>query len=112
MTEDKIQKEIVKYLRAVLPSNVIMYHCPNGGKRSAKAGGQFRNMGVLPGVPDLCFVLPDGKAAFIEVKQIDGVLSESQVNFSSDVTRNGCPYGVARSVDDAEVLIKSWGLIK
>lgn len=112
MTEDKIQKDIVKYLRAVLPKNVLVYHCPNGGKRSARAGDQFKNMGVLPGVPDLCFVLANGMAAFIEVKQPDGTLSLAQEKFKYEVTGNGCPHGVARSVDDVETLLKSWGVIK
>ena len=108
MTEDKLQKDIVKALRKILPDTVLMYHCPNGGKRSARSGAQFKNMGVLPGVPDLCFVLPSGRAAFIEIKQPGGKLSTAQQTFGLTVTNNGGFWNWTDSVDGAINIVKSW----
>ena len=56
-------------------------------------------MGVVAGVPDLAFVLPDGRAAFFEVKTRTGRLSPQQIAFRDRCNAVGAPYAMARSVE-------------
>lgn len=39
-----------------LAPNVVYFHVPNGGSRSAAEGGRFKAIGVKAGVPDLVFL--------------------------------------------------------
>lgn len=64
-------------------------------------GGYWRkpNKYSVVGVSDIV-VLSDGKAYFIEVKDIDGVQSEDQRLFQEFVERAGCEYYLVYDVDD------------
>ena len=109
MTEDRIHRDILKNLRALLPNHWIVYHTPNGGARDAITGAQMKGLGVIAGVPDLT-ILGDGKTYFMEVKSKSGRLQPSQKMFFGKLERNGIEYAVVRSVDDALACMQAWGL--
>ena len=51
-----------------------MFHIPNGGWRSKREAGLFKQAGVKPGVPDICLPVPRGgyNGLYIEMKRTRG----------------------------------------
>jgi hypothetical protein len=62
-----------------------LFSIPNGGLRDIGTAQILRKEGQKAGVYDLYFALPRGRyhGAFIEMKAIDGVLSEEQKHFAN-----------------------------
>lgn len=108
--EDDLQMAVVQYLLLSCPENVLWYHCPNGEYRSKKTAAKLKRMGVRPGIPDLCFVLPGGRAAFIELKADKGVVSPEQKTVLAMVDDLGGLYAVCRSLDGVEDTLRVWGV--
>lgn len=52
ISEDELQIMVMNYVRAKYP-DVLSFHVPNGGNRSASEGALFKRMGVLAGVSDV-----------------------------------------------------------
>ncbi|GIW60815.1 MAG: hypothetical protein KatS3mg087_1881 [Patescibacteria group bacterium] len=99
MSEDKIQAQIVKYLR-LHNDRCIVFHIPNGGTRNIIEASKFKRIGVLAGVADLVVLLPKGRCVFLEVKTQRGQQSERQKQFEKRVKELGFDYHIVRSVDD------------
>lgn len=110
--EDRLQIAVAGHVEARLSPNAIAYHCPNGGKRSIKVAQKLKRMGVLAGVADWCLVLPDGSAAYLELKSKDGVLSLGQKEFKARCELIGVPYVVSRNLDHALMTLEAWGVIR
>ena len=72
------------------------------------SGNQKRFIRTFPkGTPDLLgFRYSDGKIFFIEVKKEKGLLSPEQKQFREWVLTTEALYGVARSVEDALLIIQ------
>ena len=70
--------------------------------------GKLKGMGVLAGVPDLQFILPNGQAAFLELKNAAGELSVAQIEFRDRVLACGCGYATARTMEEAEAVLARW----
>lgn len=109
MSEHKIQSAIMTHIRRIAP-DVFAYAIPNGGGRSLSEGRKLKAEGVRAGVPDLGLILPDGRAAFIEVKKADGRLSALQTGFRDLCARRGVPWALARCLDDVDQAFASWGV--
>lgn len=73
------------------------------------APGLRTRRGAVAGVPDLMLVYR-GRAYFIELKARDGVLSPAQCVVATTLTLCGCPWGVARDVDEVIDLLDAWGI--
>lgn len=97
--ESKIQKAIVEYLRAVLPNALVMA-IPNGSQRTASGRPANAVAGLLPGAPDLCVALPNGKTLFLEVKSDKGRVSDNQILVHGLLNSLGHTVPVVRSVED------------
>ena len=112
MTEDDIHKDIVSYLRTVLPDAVIS-HARNEGNRSGVAGirdgVRGKAMGVCPGFPDLV-VYWSGNVLHFEVKTTVGRMTDAQKVMEERIWREGHPYAVVRSVDDVRERLAVWGI--
>lgn len=68
--------------------------------------GRHFDTGLPKGFSDLFgFRLSDGKAVFIEVKNIMGRVRPEQQNFIEKMRSYGALAGIARSVDDARIII-------
>lgn len=83
----------------------------NAGKTTMARAARLRAMGLRPGVSDLVVMRSDGVACFLEVKTEKGKLSHSQDNFRILCQTRGWPWGIARSVDQAVNLCRTWGVI-
>lgn len=107
--EQALQQQVVRYLDAAHPG-LIFYHPANGGARSAVEGAILKSMGVKAGVADLAFVLPDGRAAFVELKAGKGSASPAQKRFRADCEMQGVPYAECRSLAEVEGTLAAWGV--
>lgn len=106
--EEILHRAVAGFLRlALMGSECIWYHCPNGEIRSKATAGKLKAMGVRAGTPDLCFILPGGHAGFIELKA-DGGLSPAQRAFRDDCERIGAKWALCRSLDDVAATLNNW----
>ena len=112
--EDQAHIAVLDYLERAL-GDVLIWHTPNQGKRNPRYVQKLKLMGLLPGVPDLCF-LPhwDNKGRFpvyfIEMKAPKGGrLSAEQIEFRNAAINRGAAWGVARNIEEAEKLLIQWG---
>jgi hypothetical protein len=88
----------------------LVFHPANEGKRSKAEGARLKALGLTPGIPDLCLIAPVGRVFFIEVKTPRGSLSPEQVAIHSWLTAIGVPCAVCRSINDARLALKEWGI--
>lgn len=107
--ERHLHRLVATYLRTVLTEASVFFHPPNGGLRSKAEGALLSGFGVLAGLPDLC-VLHDGRAHWIELKAEKGRLSVAQSLCHKRLWSAGCPVVVARSLDDVQHALASWGI--
>lgn len=74
------------------------------------------NLRVVRGLPegfsDLLFVGENGDCAFIETKKLTGKAREAQLRFINRMTALGHKAGIARSIEDAEAIVKGLPLLK
>lgn len=113
--EDRIQKAIVEYIRAVLP-DAICFAVPNGGGRSRATAGILKATGVLAGVSDLVILFPfqmfgaNRLVLFAEVKTATGDVKKHQRHFGELVQSFGHKWAVWRSIDDVRLTFQHLGI--
>lgn len=107
--EDALQTAVTHFLRVAAP-DLLFFAVPNGGSRHLLEAVKLKRMGTRPGVADLSFVLPGGRAAFIELKAPKGRQSPEQKAFEADCATNNAPYAVCRSIDEVAETLRGWGI--
>jgi hypothetical protein len=110
--EDAIHAAIVEFLCLAAHSKLLWWHVPNGAMIKPSTRMYFARLGVMAGVSDLCFVLPDGRPAFMEIKQPGAKLSPAQQAFQAKCALLKLRYRVVYSVTDAEEVLKDWGALR
>lgn len=112
MTEADLHRQIVQYLRLVLPGAVV-HHAANEVRRGGRRGHINRavnaGLGVVAGYPDLA-VHAAGLTGFLEIKTGAGRLSPPQVALHARLEALGYPVAVVRSIDDVRAALAAWGL--
>lgn len=107
--EDNEQMLLISVLRNVWygDRNIgsTIYHIPNGGKRNAREGARFKQLGVRKGVADLFLPIPIAPfhGAYIEMKSNDGRETEDQKTFGVEVVLDNYYYAVHRSWQGAAI---------
>lgn len=96
------------FIRRAWPEHLPWTHFPAGELRDARTAGKLKSMGTAPGWADFIFILPNGQAAFLELKRKGGVLSDAQIAFRRSVVACNCGYSVARSLDEVEEVLARW----
>lgn len=107
--EHDLQVAIVNALRSYCPHP--WFAVPNGGHRHIRTATKLKAEGVRPGVPDLCFVLPGGRFAGLELKSKKGRLSPEQKAFRDAVTALQGWWHVANSIEEAWQILATWGCL-
>ena len=107
--EEGLQRCVADFLRRGCPG-LIWYAVPNGGLRNKRVAADLKRQGVKAGVPDLAFVLPGGRAAFIELKVGKNDTSDAQESFMLDAEGVGAVCEVCRSVEDVRDVLVMWGV--
>ena len=121
--ESKIQQNIIQYLSMTsLQKNFVFFSVPNEGimavlkmykipdKQCFPIVNHFKKMGLLPGTSDIVLV-HEGRAYFIEVKDVNGTQSQDQVRFEHNIVKAGANYAVVRSVSDVIGVLGEWGIV-
>jgi hypothetical protein len=96
--EAAIQRDIVNYIRTVLPAAVVLHIHNNGHNRNDQI--KLRRMGLVAGAPDLLVCLPRGAGLFFEVKAPGGYASRVQRAFHMKLQPLEWPCAIVRSIDD------------
>src|SRR4051812_15358378 len=89
------------YIRSICP-DCLVWHTPNGGKRSKETARLMKRLGLMPGVFDLTMMLPDGRHVYLEAKVGKNDLTEDQDQFKKELILRDVPYVVFRSLNDIE----------
>jgi hypothetical protein len=105
--ENNIQRAIVGYVRSVAPECLI-FAIPNAARRTAAGFAANGVPGLLPGIPDLCVLVPGGKAHFCEVKTSRTDLSDKQEAIRSRFISMDVPFAVVRSIEDMRAALAHW----
>ena len=113
MSERKQQQALVEwcgYQTRKYPELRLLFHIPNGGARSSKAGALMKKMGARAGVPDLCLPIMRGGhgALWIEMKDDGGRLRKSQKAWRDRLQEAGHAYAVCRSWIEAKEVIEDY----
>lgn len=108
--EDALQKQIVEYLRAIVPDHVV-FAVPNAAQRTRSGRAGNAVPGLLPGIPDLMILAQGGRAYLIEVKTARGIVSDVQREVLTLLQKRSIPACVARSIEDVRVALRAWGVI-
>lgn len=121
--EDDLAQKVAEFLRWALPPGIPWWHTPNGGKREqvvrrdratgreyrfSPEAAKLKRMGVRAGVYDLTFIMPNGQAAFIELKVGANDLSDDQIDFRNDVLDCGCGVATCRSLAEVARVLTRW----
>lgn len=91
----------------------LIIHFPNEGKRSLRYGALMKSLGMRKGVADLFIAVPRHGfgGAWIELKSVDGVISQEQEHFIADMKEQNFYTNVAWSVKESIDVIE-WYLLK
>ncbi len=115
--ERQEQKEVIKWAKWQKYGNYkvsdLLHHSPNGGKRDAREGKHFKEMGTLAGFPDLILFVPRSEyhGLFIEMKQKGGKasdVSDSQNAIAARLTEQGYKFVVCFGANHAIDEIKKY----
>jgi hypothetical protein len=95
MSEEALQRHAVKYLRSYARRDIEWHHVPNGDERAPRVAKRLKDMGVVPGVADLMFLI-DAKSIAVELKTEIGTQSAAQAEWQENHERAGGLYFIAR----------------
>lgn len=107
--ERALQVALVKQLTR--HAKCLWWAVPNGGFRHLYTATKMRAEGVRRGVPDLCFVLSGGTAAFLEMKAPGGSLTPEQKQFRDAAEAAGAWWATAKSLEEAWDILARWGVL-
>ena len=100
-SEHEEQVALVQWFRDNFKEpDYIIFAVPNGGKRGIKEAGRLKDEGVKSGVNDL-IILTHGKVIFLEMKKLNGKLSDKQKEFNENVEYLGFISIVGYGASDA-----------
>ena len=103
--------EWAEYAALKWPEVKLMFHVPNGGKRSAKEAARFKREGVKAGVPDIFLPAPRGTfhGLFLELKrQSGGRVSEAQREMLNALKAQGYCVAVCKGFHAAADTIEKY----
>jgi hypothetical protein len=117
LKESDIQIQVADWLRLFEAScGFIFWATPNEAMGEAKTGAglgrmaRLKRMGLRSGVADIVIVKA-GRAYFLELKREYGTLSKAQTTFAREAIAVEALYDVAYSFEEAQKIVKDWGII-
>jgi hypothetical protein len=113
--EHPLQRQMCDVLRLEIapPGRVsadgVVWYAIDHANFAGEVPGIRISRGIVAGIPDL-FLLWQGRAYLVEIKTLEGVLSEAQQSVIAAVLASGGRVGVARTVDELLVCLDGWGI--
>lgn len=111
-SEHKIQVHLMDYLRYAARPEIYYFAIPNQSNRHIASAAKMKAEGVRSGVADLCFMLPDGRAGWLEMKKPGGSMSPTQKAFRDRCHMLGHRWALAKSIDEALEVLTKWDALK
>jgi hypothetical protein len=109
--EQRIQKAVFDHLRWRGVPLLFVFHCPNGGWRTAVEAKILKGLGVVAGIPDL-LILCRGQLFGLELKAESGRVSKAQAATHTSLRDAGCRVAIAVGVDQAVAQLVAWKLLR
>jgi hypothetical protein len=110
--EHDIQTRAINLIKTLLKPDIHIYAIPNGGYRRPSEAIRLKAEGVKAGIGDLIFLAPNRVVGFLEMKTKRGSLTDEQEGFMAICIRHGHLWGMARTVDEAVAVVRSWGMLR
>ena len=109
-SEHDLQKQVLALLS--LSNNAFAFAVPNAAKRSPMMAARMKAEGLVPGIADLCVMLPGAKVGWLELKTAKGRQTDAQGYFEEVCHWLDHPYALVRTLDEAIAVLKQWGALK
>lgn len=91
----------------------IWSHFPSGEKRNPITGGRLKRMGLQKGWPDFLLVSPrPARLYMLELKRLDGGLTDEQASLQAWCLANDVPYAVCDNFRDLVAQLRDWGAVR
>lgn len=93
------------------PELALLYHIPNGGKRSKREAARFKAAGVKSGVPDIFLPVPRGgyHGLYIELKRLrGGTVSREQKEWHEALKAQGYAVQVCKGWIEAAYVLDDY----
>jgi hypothetical protein len=112
-SEDTEQINVIQWSKWNLnryPALKWLHHCPNGGSRNKAEAVKLAQMGVKPGVSDLCLPYPKGiyYGLYIEMKYGNNRKQDTQKEFLTDMAAAGHFVATCYSAEEAIKVIEKY----
>lgn len=111
ITEDKLQQEIFiwfhnNYCRKNHKPSLIIHSTPNGGTRNIIEAKKLKYTGELSGVADLTIKGVSSRFVDVEVKLLNGKISQNQIDYKNKIIALNGNYLIVRSLKDFQEQIQ------
>ena len=109
-TEQMTLIQWCKINECIYPDLELIYHIPNGGKRSKTEAIRLKCEGVKKGVPDLCLPVPrrNYHGLYIEMKYGNGRTSKEQKEWIQKLNKQGYKAVICNGFDEAKETIERY----
>jgi hypothetical protein len=113
-TEQQALFQWAAYNEAKYPELKLLFHIPNGGKRYKATAIRLKKEGVKAGVPDVFLPVARGgfHGLYVEMKAKKGKLSDNQLFWIFDLSRQGYKTEVCFGWEQAKEKIEGYLGIK
>jgi hypothetical protein len=111
-SEHVIQCRLMRTLDYALKPELDVRALPNGGLRKMSVAIKLKAEGVKRGTPDIMVLLHKGRTGWLELKTEIGSLQQEQKDFRDKAILLGHLWAMARSVEEAMVVLTAWGAIR
>jgi hypothetical protein len=109
--EIRLHMSVADLLRKHARADWVWTHIPAGEVRDLRTAAKLKHMGTKAGWPDFVLIPPRGQLHCLELKREGETLSEAQEEFRFWCIRNGVPYAVAYTMDEARIALDAWGCV-
>lgn len=107
-SEGALQQYCVSWFRFAYPQLSGALFAIKNNSQNAIQGAQDRAKGTLPGVSDLCLLLPGGLTMWIEMKLPNGAQGPVQTKWAATCAQLGHKYVICRSFEAFKDLIQQY----
>ncbi len=104
--EERLQTQVVEYLKYALPKDSFFHHSPNEGRRHINFMVKLKKMGFKAGFPDIVIWVKGKPTLFIELKVGKNKLTQNQIDVRDTLLSLGHKYCVAYNLIDVDNFLK------